>query len=99
MLQIRRALMLEVLALYVQSTIYIYFAMGWPGSCTISQILVDVLGAFLRFLTKSDRSPLNRWESHERSVTAGFPAYENLGVQVCRLRGRVLVEGHTGEAS
>ena len=29
----------------------------------------------------------------------GFPAYENLGIQIIRLVGRDLVEGHTGEAT
>ena len=98
MLEIQGALMLGGLVLSVVSNVYTSLSLAWLGSCAICPISVAGLGAFLRFLVKSDRSPRNRYESHERYVTAEFLAYENLGVQVCRLRGRVLVEGHTGEA-
>ena len=91
--------MLGGLAFSVVCTVYILFGLVWLGFCLICPISVAGLGTFLQFLVKSDRSPRNRYESHERCVTVGFPAYENIGVQVCRSIGRDLVEGHTGEAT
>ena len=96
--EIQGALMLGGLVFSVVCIVYTLFGLVWLGFCPICPISVAGLGAFLRFFAKSDRSPRNRYESHERCVTAEFLAYRNLGIQVCRLRGRVLVEGHTGEA-